>query len=121
MSCSAEEDFTHSTRVEVCCSAFRESCSAATSFAICFVVCSAAGCSGLVGVGVAGVWTDDEEILLKIFVWRPQRSCSSSESSSSIITAREEVEMVNYAGMVGCTGLGNCTKVREVKACRPEP
>ena len=103
---------------------FRESCSAAIGLAICFEVYSVGGCSdysGLVGVGVTGVWTNNEEILLMIFVWRPQRPCSSSESSMSIITAGEEVWMVDDMGIVGCTGLGGCTKVGKVRACRPKP
>ena len=103
------------------------SCFAATSFAIfsvvCSMVCSAASCSdcsGLVGVGVTGIWID-EEILLKIFFWRPRRPYSSSESLSSIIAAEEEVKMVDCAGMAGCTDLWSDIRVREVGACRPEP
>ena len=83
MSCSAEVDFTRSGRVRVCSFAFKESCSVATGFANCSVIYSVAGCfdcSGLVGVGVTAVWID-EEILLKIFVRRPRRPCSSSKSS----------------------------------------
>ena len=100
MSYSIGADFTCSITIEVCDSAFRESCSATIGFAICSVVCSVVGysdCSNLVGVGVIGVWTDDEEILLKIFFWRPRRSCSSLESSSSIITAGEEVRTTDCA------------------------
>ena len=123
VSCSTEIDFTRSGRVKVCGSAFRESCSAVIGFAICFVICYTAGysdCSGMAGVEVTGVWTD-EEILLKIFVRRPRRPCSSSESSSSIIVAREGVEMAGYAVMADCTSLEGCTGVREVGTCRPKP
>ena len=123
MSCSTKIDFTSSGRVEVCGSAFRESCSTSIDFAICSVICSAAGCSdcfGLAGVEVTGVWTN-EEILLKIFVQRPRRPCSSSKSSSSIILAREGVEMANCTGIPNCTSLEGCTGVREVGACRPKP
>ena len=123
MSCSAEVDFTRFGRVKVCDSVFKESCSTATGFVIFSTICSVASysdCSSLVGVGVTGVWTD-EEILLTMFVWRPRRPCSSSKSSSSIIVVGEEVKMANYARMTGCTGLGGCTGVREVGACRPEP
>ena len=90
MSCSTEVDFTCSGRVEVHRSAFRESFSAAIGSATCSVICTAVGCfdySGLVGVEVTGTWTD-EEILLKIFVQRPRRPCSSLESSSSTIVSR---------------------------------
>ena len=50
-----EEDFTCSITIKVCGSAFRESCYATTGLIVCFVVCSAAGCSGMGGVGVIGV------------------------------------------------------------------
>ena len=107
VSCSVEENFICSTTVEVCGSAFRESCSTTIGL----TVCSVAGCSGLGGVGVTGVWTNDAEILLKIFVWMPQRPCSSLESSSSIITLREEVGMTDCIGTAGCTDLGGYTGV----------
>ena len=63
------------------------------------VVCSTIGCSGYTGLGDVGivvVWADEEESLLKIFVLRPRRSYSSSESPMSIISG---------VGAVGCTGL----------------
>ena len=115
MSCFAVVDFACSGRVEACGSTLRESCSAATGFATCSVICSAAGCSSLAGVEAIGVWTD-EEILLKIFIQRPRRLCSSSESSSSTIVAGEGVEMAGYAGMADCVGLEDCTGVGEAGA-----
>ena len=73
VSCSVEKDFICSTAVEVCGSAFRKSCSGTTGL----VVCSATGCSdcsSLGGIGITRVWIEDEEILLKIFVWRPSKT-----------------------------------------------
>ena len=118
VSCSAEVDFACSGRIEVYGSAIRGSCSAVTGSAICSVA-DYSSCSGLVEVEVTGTWTD-EEILLKIFVRRPRRPCSSSKSSSSTIVARERVEIASCAGMADCTDLEGCTRVREVGACRPK-
>ena len=104
MSCSVKEDLTHSAIVEVYGFAFKESCSTATGLAICSIVCFAVGCSdcsSLMRVGVTRVWIDDAEILLKIFVWRFRRPCSSSESSSSIIATREEVGLADCVGTTG--------------------
>ena len=70
VSCSAEEDFICYAAVEMCGSTFRESCSVATRFAICSAI-GYSDCSSLGGVGITVVWIEDEEILLKIFVWRP--------------------------------------------------
>ena len=50
-----------------------------------------------------------------MFVWRPQRPCSSLESSSSIIVAEEGIEMA------GCFGLRGCTRVMEVGYADPTP
>ena len=122
VSCSTEVDFACSGRVEVCGSALRESCSAATGSATCSVICFATSCfdcSGLAGVEVIGTWTD-EEILSKIFVWRPQRPCSLSECSSFTIVAREGVKMTGCAGMADCISLEDYTGVEEARAYGPE-
>ena len=116
MVCSAEDDFTCSAATEVpyfaiigltICSAVCSmiGCSGlAVSSIICFTMgCS--GCTGLGDVGIVLVWPDEEESLLKMFVLRPRRSCSSLESSMSIITVGEE------AGTISCIGLGGCTRV----------
>ena len=84
------------------------SCSAITGLAICSIVYSTMGCFGCTGLGDVGivvVWADEEESLLKMFVLRPQRSCSSSESSMSIIIVREK------DGTVGCISLNGCARV----------
>ena len=99
MTYSAKGDFTCSVAVVV-------SCSAIIGFVICSVVCSAIGCSdcsALGGVRIIVVWIDNEESLLKMLVWRLQRLCSSSKSSSSIITGGEGAGMIE--GMANCIGM----------------
>ena len=97
MACSAEGDSTYSAVVGV-------SCSAIIGLAVCSIVCSTIDCLdyyALGGVRVIMAWIDDEESLLKMLVWRPQRLFSSSESSSSIITGGEGAGMADCIGMVG--------------------
>ena len=62
----------------------------------------ATSCLGLGDIGMVMVWADEEESLLKVFILRPQISCSSSESSMFIISG---------VGAAGCIDFGGCIGV----------